>query len=201
MSLKVKAGPRYKVPRRRRREGKTNYRKRYKMVLSGKTRLVVRKTLKYIDVKIIDFAPQGDIVRAAAHSAELVKKFGWRASTSSTPAAYLTGFLAGLRAKAKGIEEVIVDIGLHRPVRGARVFAAVKGALDAGLKIPVSEEVLPTEDRIRGEHIAEWAKTLAETDPEKFQRQFSRLLAQGFDPRDYPSHFEEVLEKIKASGG
>ncbi len=197
----MKAGPKYKVPKRRRREGKTNYRKRYIMVLSGRTRFVVRKTLKYIDVKIIDFAPQGDIVRVAAHSRELVKKYGWMGSTSSTPAAYLTGFLAGLRALKKGIKEAIVDIGLQRPVKGSRVFAAVKGALDAGMKIPVSEEVLPNNGRIKGEHIAKWAEKLAVENPEFFQRQFSKLLKTGFDPRRYPEHFEEVLERIKSMGG
>ena len=37
-------GPRYRVPWRRRREGKTNYYKRFKMIKSRKIRLVARKT-------------------------------------------------------------------------------------------------------------------------------------------------------------
>jgi large subunit ribosomal protein L18 len=38
--------PTYKMPFRRRREGKTNYTKRLKLLLSRKPRLVVRKSLK-----------------------------------------------------------------------------------------------------------------------------------------------------------
>ncbi len=193
----VRMGPKYKVPRRRRREGKTNYRKRYRMVLSRKTRFVVRKTLQYIDIKLVDFDPKGDVVRAAAHSSELVKKYGWKGSTSSIVAAYLTGYLAGVRALNKGIKKAILDIGLYRPVPGSKVFAAVKGALDAGLEIPVSEEVLPPEEKIRGEHIAEWAEKLKEEKPEFYERQFSRLLKRGFDPTRYPEESSLVLEKIK----
>ncbi|MEM4369715.1 MAG: 50S ribosomal protein L18, partial [Desulfurococcaceae archaeon] len=143
-------GPKYKVPRRRRREGKTNYYKRYVMVMSGHPRFVVRKTNKYIWVQIIVAKPEGDHTIAAAHSRELVTKFSWKGGTSSTPAAYLTGLLAALRALQKGIEYAVPDIGLHRAIKGSIVFAAIKAANDAGLKVPVSEEVLPSEDRIRG---------------------------------------------------
>uniref|UniRef100_A0A7J3ZKH1 Large ribosomal subunit protein uL18 n=1 Tax=Fervidicoccus fontis TaxID=683846 RepID=A0A7J3ZKH1_9CREN len=197
----MKAGARYKVPRRRRREGKTNYRRRYVMVLSGRIRFVVRRTNKYIDVKLVKADPKGDITLVSAHSIELFKKFGWKGGTKSTPASYLTGYLAGLRAVRLGIKEATADIGLHRPVRGARVFAAIKGAIDAGLKIPASEEVFPEPERIRGEHIAEWAARLEEENPELLKRRFSVLLSRGFHPKGYPSHFEEVLNRIKASNG
>ncbi len=189
-------GPRYKVPRRRRREGKTNYYKRYRMILSGKPRFVVRKTNKYIWAQVIIAKPQGDITVAAAHSRELVKRYGWLGGTKNVPAAYLTGLLAGLRALREGITQAIIDIGLHRPTRGARVFAALKGALDAGLEIPHSEEVLPSEDRIRGEHIARYAVMLESQDPELFKRRFSLYLQRGLHPKDLPSHFEEVKRKI-----
>ena len=189
-------GPRYKVKYRRRREGKTNYYKRYRMVLSKRLRLVARKTLRYIIAQIIKFNPKGDIVLTSAHSIELKKEYGWKAATDNTPAAYLTGLLVGLRAKAKGIEEVILDIGLHRAVKGARVFAVLKGALDAGLKIPHSPEILPSEDRIRGEHIASWAKMLSKSNPEFYQRHFSQYLKNGLKPEDLPKHFEEVKAKI-----
>jgi large subunit ribosomal protein L18 len=46
-------GPRYRVPWRRRREGKTNYYKRLKLIRSGKPRLVVRRTNKYIIAQIV----------------------------------------------------------------------------------------------------------------------------------------------------
>ncbi|BES81292.1 50S ribosomal protein L18 [Pyrodictium abyssi] len=189
-------GPRYKVPRRRRREGKTNYYKRYVMVLSGKPRLVVRRTNKYIWVQVIIAKPQGDVTIAAAHSRELVKRYGWLGGTKNTSAAYLTGMLAALRALKAGIGYAVLDIGLHRPVRGSRVFAALKGAVDAGLEVPHSEEILPEEYRIRGEHIAKYAAMLAQENPELYERRFSLYLKRGLRPEDLPKHFEEVKSKI-----
>ncbi len=189
-------GPRYKVPRRRRREGKTNYYKRYKMILSGHPRFIVRKTLKYIIVQVARATPRGDEIIAAAHSRELVKKYGWKAGTGNLPAAYLTGLLAAARALKKGITYAVPDIGLHEPRPGAKVFAAIKAANDIGLKVPVGEKVIPSEERIRGEHIASWAKMLQEASPELFEKMFSQYISRGFDPTQLPAHFNEVYERI-----
>lgn len=191
-------GPRYKVPKRRRREGKTNYYKRYIMVLSRRLRLVVRRTLKYVIAQLVAFSPEGDKTLVAAHSRELIKRYGWKASGDNTPAAYLTGYLLGLRAIKAGYKEAIADIGLHRPTRGARVFAVVKGAIDAGMKIPVGEEVIPDDDRIKGVHIASYADFLERNDPERYQRMFSGYLSVGLRPQDLPEHFEEVKGRIEA---
>jgi len=188
-------GPRYKVPRRRRREGKTNYYKRYTMALSRKPRFVVRKSNKYVWVQVIEFAPEGDKVIAAAHSKELEKKYGWKGYGNSLPAVYLTGMLAALRAKKAGIQYAVPDIGLHKPTKGARVFAAIKAANDVGLEVPVGD-VVPDESRIRGEHIASYAESLKNENPEEYQRRFAKLLERGLKPEDYPKHFEEVKAKI-----
>jgi len=189
-------GPKYKVPKRRRREGKTNYYKRYKAIRTKKVRVVVRKTNKYIIVQFVYPTPRGDYTLVAAHSRELVKYFGWMAGTKNTSAAYLTGLLAGLRAVKLGINEAIPDIGLHRPTKGAKIFAAIKGVIDAGVKVPCSEDVIPSEERLNGKVIADYAKMLAEENPEKFQRQFSQLLKRGFDPRTLPEHFEHIKNII-----
>ena len=101
--MRMAHGPNYKVKFKRRRLGKTNYYKRYVYVISKKIRFVVRITNKYVIAQIIKIDPRGDIVIAAAHSIELVKKFGWKGDTNNTPAAYLTGYLAGLRAIKKNI--------------------------------------------------------------------------------------------------
>jgi len=168
------------------------------MILSGKPRLVVRVLSRTIVVQIITPHPKGDITHVSAVSQEL-KRYGWKASGKNTSAAYLLGLLAGLKAKKKGIEEAIVDIGLHSPTKGARVFAAVKGALDAGLKIPVGEEILPSEDRIRGEHVANYAKLLLEGNEKEYKRRFSSYLEAGLKPEKLPQHFEEVKAKILKS--
>lgn len=189
-------GAAYKVPRRRRREGKTNYYRRYRYILSRAIRLVVRKTNKYIIVQVIKATPIGDVVIASAHSRELVKLFGWTAGTKNTPAAYLTGFLAGIRARYMGVEEAVLDIGLHTPTKGAKIFAVAKGAIDSGLKIPIDEEMIPSIDRIKGETIAEYAKRLKNEDPEKYQRQFSSIIKSGFEPEKLPELFERVYKDI-----
>ncbi len=188
-------GGRYRVPLKRRRLCLTNYYKRRKLVLSGKPRLVVRKTLKYIIVQVVGVKPEGDVVYASAHSNEL-RKFGWKASTKNTPAAYLTGYLAALRALKAGVKEAILDIGLYRAVKGAKVFAAALGAIHAGLKVPMGESILPDEGRIRGEHVANYARLLKETNEEEFRRRFSCYLERGLDPEKLPEHFEEVKAAI-----
>jgi large subunit ribosomal protein L18 len=155
----------------------------------------VRKTNKYVWVQVIEFAPEGDRVIAAAHSRELEKKYGWKGYGNSTPAIYLTGLLAALRAKKAGISYAVPDIGLHKPTKGARIFAAIKAANDAGLEVPVGD-VVPSDERIKGEHIASYAEALKNENPEEYQRRFGKLLEKGLKPEEYPKHFEEVKAKI-----
>ncbi|NPA86198.1 MAG: 50S ribosomal protein L18 [bacterium] len=198
-------GPRYAVPFRRKREGKTNYRKRLKLLLSGKPRLVVRKTNRYIIAHICLYDPKGDRIPAAEIDGKRVAayvtsaalaRYGWKGSFKNLPAAYLTGMLLGLLAKKLGIEEAVLDIGMHRPTKGARVFAVLRGALDAGLRVPHGEEILPAEERIKGEHIAAYARLLKQQDPEKYRRQFSQYIKLGLDPEEIPRLFEETKKRI-----
>jgi large subunit ribosomal protein L18 len=108
-------------------------------------------------VQITQARKEGDFVLVSSHSSEL-KHHGWNKATSNIPAAYLTGYLCGLRAKKAGISTVVLDMGLQRKIPGSRIFAALIGAVDAGLQIPLSEEILPSEDRRQGTHIG--TKTL-----------------------------------------
>ncbi|RLE76788.1 MAG: 50S ribosomal protein L18 [Thermoprotei archaeon] len=191
-----KMGARYKIPFKRRRKCLTNYKKRRALILSGKPRLVVRKSNKNIFVQVITAEPQGDVTLVSAHSKQLVKNFKWKAYTRNIPTAYLLGLIAGFQAMKKNIGEAILDIGLHRSTKGNIIYAAVKGALDAGLKIPVREDMLPGDDRISGKHIAKYAQMLKEIDPEKYDRQFSSYLKRGLPPEELPNHFAEIKEKI-----
>jgi large subunit ribosomal protein L18 len=147
-------GPRYHVPFKRRRLGKTDYRMRHKLVSSGLPRAVVRCTSKNTIVQFIEFNPRGDSVVATATTMEL-EKLGWKHTTGNIPSAYLAGFMAGKRASKAGVEKAVLDMGLRPPKRGTKVFAALKGMLDAGIDIPHSDEVLPAEERISGNHINE----------------------------------------------
>ncbi|KYK26443.1 50S ribosomal protein L18 [Thermoplasmatales archaeon SG8-52-1] len=146
-------GPRFSVKPRRRREGKTDYRKRLKLLRSKKVRMVVRKSIKNTQIQFVEYKEDGDNILISAKSDELIKKFNWKFSTSSTPAAYLTGVLAGKRAKDKGIDECILDIGRHPPITGSKIFATIKGVIDAGIKCPYNEEKIPKDDRIIGKHL------------------------------------------------
>ena len=146
-------GPSYRVPFRRRREGTTDYRVRLRLLASGRSRAVVRCSGRRVRVALVTFDPVGDRVVASADSGELGGIAFPPASLASTPAAYLTGYLAGLRAKSAGTLEAVLDAGLHRPTAGGRLAAALKGLLDAGLEIPHGEEGLPSAERLHGAHL------------------------------------------------
>lgn len=147
-------GPRYRVPFRRRREGRTDYRQRQRLLRGKVPRAVVRISHRNANVQFITYDEIGDKVVAAATSKELTK-LGWNGATGNLPAAYLTGYLAGKRAVQNGIENAVLDIGLKGPAKGSAVFAALKGMLDAGINIPHGEAVLPSPERIKGAHIDE----------------------------------------------
>ena len=191
-------GPRYRVPFRRRREGKTNYRSRRALVLSRVPRLVVRLSLKHAIVQVIEAESIGDKVLVSAHSNELSKAYGWLSNRGNIPSAYLTGLLCGFKAMANGVDKAFLDIGLHIPSKGTRIFAALKGAVDAGVEVPHSEDILPDEGRISGKHIAEYASQLS-SDPEVYKQKFSKYLSKGSRPEKLSELFSAVKAKITSS--
>ncbi|MGA7923278.1 MAG: 50S ribosomal protein L18 [Thermoplasmata archaeon] len=146
-------GPRYRVPFRRRREGKTDYRHRLRLLKSGTPRAVVRLSRHRVMVAVTAYDPQGDRILAAAESRELSRIEFPTTATVSTPAAYLTGYLAGLRAKESGTTTAVLDAGLRRPTNGGRLLGALKGLLDAGLEIPHGEGAFPSAERLNGTHL------------------------------------------------
>jgi len=138
---------------RRRREGKTDYRKRLKLIKSGIPRVSVRVTNREIMIQIIEFSMSGDLVRASATSRQLVG-LGWGGSTKNIPASYLAGYLAGKRSVKNGVTKAVLDIGRADAVSGGRIFASLKGLVDGGMKIPHAESIYPSEERIKGAHIS-----------------------------------------------
>jgi large subunit ribosomal protein L18 len=123
------------------------------MLKSGEPRAVVRLTHRRILVSVTGYDSTGDRVLAAADSGELAAIGFPSNSLASTPASYLTGYLAGLRAKASGTESAILDAGLRVPSAGGRLLGALKGLLDAGVEIPHGEAAFPTADRMNGKHL------------------------------------------------
>lgn len=179
---------------RRRREGKTNYKKRLNLLKSGIPRLVIRKSLKHITSQIIEYAPQGDKVLATVNSKSL-GKMGWQVN-GNIPSAYLTGLLLGKKAAELNIKKVILDMGMHPSIKGSRIYAIIKGALDTGLEIPHSEDILPNDDIIQCKAIEQYAKKLQEKDPDSYQKQFSKYLKNNIDPSTLGKTFEQIKNKI-----
>ncbi len=187
----------YRVHLRRRREGKTDYQARKALVTSRKPRLVTRGSLKNIEVQVMVAKPHGDEVLAAANSRELIKSYDWKAPTGNIPAAYLTGLLCGLKAKAIGINEAILDIGLVSPTKGSKIFAALSGIVEAGVMVPHSEEKI-VKERMKGEHIAKYAKNLG-PGSEEYAAKFSKYTAEGIAPEKIAEHVTNVKANIVAS--
>ena len=186
----------YKSPHRRRREGKTNYRKRLNLLKAGLPRLVIRKSTNNVTCQVVNYKPTGDQTVVTTNAVTL-KGVGWKAGTGSVPAAYLIGFLCGTAAKKKGVSKAIADLGMTTPTKWSRLFAAVKGAVDAGLEVPHSEDVMPPAERILGKHISAYAEKLKKDTPEKYQALFSKL-AKAIPIETLAQHVEEVKKKASS---
>lgn len=183
------------MPHRRRREQRTDYKQRLRLLKSRKPRLVIRASVNSITCQIVLHDSKGDRTLVSASSLEL-KKHGWKGHTGNLPAAYLTGFLCGQKAKKQKVKEAILDMGLHISVKGSRIYASLKGAIDSGLDIPHSAEILPPEDRIKGTHISNYANLLKKEKPQEYEKRFSAYLKSSLQPEDLARHFDEVKAKL-----
>lgn len=137
---------RYQTKYKRRRQGKTDYYARKRLVAQAKNkynspkyRLVVRFTNKDIICQIVHAKLQGDFVLTAAYSHEL-PRYGIKHGLTNWGAAYATGLLVARRAlqklslddKYEGVKEPDGQISLVDPISdGPRPF---KCFLDTGLK-------------------------------------------------------------------
>ncbi len=148
----MKIGPTYNVPFRRKREQKTDYNKRLKFLKSDEKRFVVRLSNNLVRGQIIDYKMEGDLSLVFVTSNKL-KDFGWKHSLKNTAAIYLTGLLTGVVAKEKGIKKVIFDTGVKNYKSKNRIYAALKGIVDAGIECPHDPKAFPDKDRIEGKHV------------------------------------------------
>ena len=143
-----------KLFKRRRTEGKTDYRKRLILLTGDAHRLVVRKSNRYILLQIIDSVQARDSVRATFSTKDLISE-GWpkdkAGSLKSIGAAYLVGYALGKKVTGTIKGRVILDSGLTPHTKGSRMYAVIKGFSDAGMKINFSESVIPTKEKIEKE--------------------------------------------------
>lgn len=139
----------------RRVQQKTDYRKRLNLLKGNMTRIVIRKSNNNTLVQFVDYVVNGDKIITGTKSNVLSSKYGSKLHSGNLPSAYLTGYLAGktfLKDKKNKDVECIFDIGLQKKIYGNRIFSALKGVLDSGVKVRVSEIIFPKEERITGEH-------------------------------------------------
>ena len=120
------------------------------MLMGKRDFITVNITNENTQVQVLKPGMTGDKVIASAHSRYLLEK-GWKGSRKSVPAAYLTGYLAGKKAIGKGAKDAILYTGTKKYTQ--RVAAALKGVVDAGVKVPADLETFPPDDRINGDHL------------------------------------------------
>jgi len=235
---------RFQVKFRRRREGKTDFFARKRLVVQDKNkyntpkyRMIVRSSNTDICCQIAYARLEGDIVICAAYSHEL-PRYGVKVGLTNYAASYCTGLLLARRILQKfnldtvyeGNDEIngemynvednddgpgafraCLDIGLARTSTGAKVFAALKGAVDGGLDIPHSEKRFPGYDNeskslnadvhrahIFGQHVADYMNHLAEEDEEAFKRQFSRYIKLGVSADGIEAMYTNAHKAIRA---
>eukprot|EP00450_Noctiluca_scintillans_P007135 CAMPEP_0194488484 /NCGR_PEP_ID=MMETSP0253-20130528/8391_1 /TAXON_ID=2966 /ORGANISM="Noctiluca scintillans" /LENGTH=313 /DNA_ID=CAMNT_0039328859 /DNA_START=46 /DNA_END=987 /DNA_ORIENTATION=- len=239
---------RYQVQKRRRREGKTDFFARRKMIQqaghkynSKKYRLIVRFTNRQVICQVAFATILGDKVVAQSSSMEL-PKYGIKAGLKNHAAAYLTGLLVARRALKKfdlddtfkGHEELdgeeyhvedeendqrpfkcILDVGIRRTVAGARMWGALKGAVDGGLHVPHTTKKFPgytpAEDkgaeasydaeahksRILGNHLSEYMEMLQEEDPTRYEAQFAKFIENDMEADGLEDLYKEAAGKIR----
>eukprot|EP00310_Coccolithus_braarudii_P018531 CAMPEP_0183352646 /NCGR_PEP_ID=MMETSP0164_2-20130417/29569_1 /TAXON_ID=221442 /ORGANISM="Coccolithus pelagicus ssp braarudi, Strain PLY182g" /LENGTH=312 /DNA_ID=CAMNT_0025525127 /DNA_START=10 /DNA_END=948 /DNA_ORIENTATION=- len=238
---------RFQVKFRRRREAKTDYYARQRLIIqdknkykSPKHRFVVRVTNRDIVCQIVEADLTHDRVVGSAYAHELTR-YGLRVPTSNYAAAYATGLLLARRINSKyklnfeGVTDAdgedflveaesdesrspfraFLDVGLARTTTGAKIFGALKGAVDGGLDIPHNNKRFPGSARdedsgdyeyapdvhrkyIFGGHVADYMKTLKKENEEDFKRQFSQYIAAGVSPDDLEAMWKKIHAAIRA---
>merc|ERR1712154_502523 len=202
-----------------------------------KYRLIVRFTNKDVICQIAYARIEGDVIVCAAYSHEL-PRYGVKVGLTNYAAAYCTGLLLARRLLQKfkldgiykGKEEAdgeefyvededgepaafrcYLDIGLYRTTTGARIFGAMKGAVDGGLDIPHSPKRFPGYDNesnnysaeihrnyIYGKHVADYMEHLSGEDEALYQKQFSRFIKLGITPASVEGMYKKCHAAIRA---
>merc|ERR1711924_454712 len=104
----------------------------------------------------------------------------------------------------------VLDVGLIRTTTGAKVFGALKGAVDGGLNIPHSDKRFPGYDPdakeldgethkkyICGGHVAEYMELLEEEDPDRYQTQFANYIEKDIEADSLEEMYQKAHEAIR----
>lgn len=235
---------RFQVKFRRRREGRTDYYARVRLVVQVKNkyntpkyRMIVRFTNKDIICQIAYARIEGDVIVCAAYSHEL-PRYGIKVGLTNYAAAYCTGLLLARRLLKKfgldtiyegatdvngedyNVEDIdgqpgafrcYLDVGLARTTTGAKIFGAMKGAVDGGIDIPHSNKRFPGYDseskdfnaekhrsHIFGQNVADYMRQLLDEDEEAYKKQFSQYIKHGISPDDMDEIYKKAHAAIRA---
>ena len=168
------------------------------LLLSRRKFVTITVSDENVQAQIAYPMSKGDVTITSSHSRELTR-FGWNGSLNSLPACYLTGLLLGKKSLGKKVDEAILYTGKN-PFT-SRVAACLKGIIDSGMKVPASDSSFPPEERLVGNHIAEYARILQDENKDAYNSRFSKLIANNFDPTQYSSYVHKVKDAIASSDG
>ncbi|XP_063392829.1 large ribosomal subunit protein uL18 [Cydia fagiglandana] len=234
---------RFQVKFKRRREGKTDYYARKRLIVQDKNkyntpkyRLIVRLSNKDVTCQVAYSRIEGDHIVCAAYSHEL-PRYGVKVGLTNYAASYCTGLLLARRLLQRlGLDSLYVgatqvtgdefhvpessgpsafrcylDVGLARTTTGARVFGAMKGAVDGGLNVPHSVKRFPGYDaeakkfnadvhrsHIFGLHVADYMRNLEQDDDDAFKRQFGKYIKNGVNADAIETIYQKAHEAIRA---
>jgi len=209
-----------------------------------KYRLVVRITNRDVVTQIVQAKPKGDAVIMSAYSHELSAFGLNLGLTNYAAAYATGLLLArrtltklGIASEFVGNEKVtgefvaprnkkddegetrfpfraILDVGIARTTTGARVFGAMKGAVDGGIAVPHKPNRFPGFDknsgqlnakahanRIFGGHVAAYMKVIDEENeenPDEKSTQFDRFRKAGIKPDELEALYKKVHAAIRA---
>ncbi len=194
---------RYQTAFRRRREGKTDYYARKRMVfqdlnkyLAPRYRLVARITNNKVIAQIAYSTLAGDKVLCQADSREL-QKWGLKTGFTSYPAAYSTGLLLARR--------LLKQLNMADAYKGVKTIDGqdydVSGEANADRR--PFKAVLDIGTRIFGAHIDEYMDKLKEEGEEGYKKQFGKwdqtLKDAGVEGVE--DLFEKIFEGIRNDPG
>merc|ERR1712127_1083531 len=93
-----------------------------------------------------------------------------------------------------------LDVGLARTTTGARIFGAMKGAVDGGIDIPHSTKRFPGYDSETKEfNVADYMRQLMDDDEDAFKRQFSQFVKNGVVADNVESMYKNAHAAIRAN--
>lgn len=107
--------------------------------------------------------------------------------------------------------KAILDVGLARTTTGARIFGAMKGAVDGGIAVPHRPNRFPGfdrkskklnagahRDRIFGKHVAEYLKVVkASAHEEDKSKMFSAMIKAGVTPESIEGIYKKAHAAIR----